>query len=343
VDIPFRHPGKQSCEQKAREGRFADELIGLAESLDFKMSARGWCYHLEEHGLSKADFDKAEALINSLREEGVLPIDLVATSQQRIVEGLENISSYKTANAFAEYLRDVLIPLRASIWTPESQWRTQSTYVELVVEKIDLVGLFSPVCEEFGVTVTNMQGWSDPLTRATQMRRFVLHRDAGRPCRVLYVTDHDPDGLRIAELLQKHYDNLANARWMDGSQIDWTADSVVVERVGLDYDMIENLGLTWIDGLTTGRRNHDGSKRDLADPTHKNHKHPYVQDYLSRFGARKVEANALVARIDEAREWLRGLLPRYIDLVELGRYRRDLNRQREDFLNRVRLTLRTPR
>jgi hypothetical protein len=319
LDIPFRSPGKQSRDQKASESRFADELIELSKSLDFKISARGWCYHLEEHGLSKGDFDKAEVLINSLREEGALPIDLVATSQQRIVEGLEDVSAYKTVNAFAQYIRHSVIPWYASTWTPESQWKTQTTYVELVVEKIDLVGLFSPVCEEFGITVTNMQGWSDPLTRATQMRRFVLHRDAGRPCKVLYVTDHDPDGLRIAELLRKHYDNLANVRWMDGSQIEWTPDSVVVERIGLDYDMIEDLGLTWIGGLTTGRRNQDGSKRDLADPNHKNHKHPYVQDYLSRFGARKVEANALVARIDEAREWLRGLLPRYIDLLELAR------------------------
>lgn len=64
MDIPFRCRGKQSLEQKAYEALFADELIRLAKSLDFKMSSRGWCYHLEEHGLSKGDFDKAEALIN---------------------------------------------------------------------------------------------------------------------------------------------------------------------------------------------------------------------------------------------------------------------------------------
>lgn len=232
----------------------------------------------------------------------MLPIDLVATSQQRIIEGLENVSEYKTAETLSDYLRDEAIPYYGSTWTPESQWETQSNYIEVVVEKIDLVNLFSPVSEgEFGVTITNMQGWSDKLTRATQMLRFVSHSDAGRRVKVLYITDHDPDGLRIADLLPKHCANLANVRWMDGTQIEWTPDLVTVERIGLNYDLIEKLGLTWIDGLTTGRRNQDGSKRDLVDPNHPNHNHRFVQDYLRQYGARKVEANALVVRVDEAR------------------------------------------
>jgi hypothetical protein len=203
--------------------------------------------------------------------------------------------------------------------------------------------LFSPVCEEFGITITNMQGWSDPLTRAKQMLRFVAHEKAGRSPIVLYITDHDPDGPRIAAFLGKHYDRLSNVRWMDGSKIDWTPGLVRIERIGLDYDLIERLGLTWIDGLTTGRRNDDGSKRDLADWRHPNHCQPYVQEYLRKYGARKVEANALVARINEARQWLRGLLPQYVDVAALNRYREDLKTKREDFLTRAQLTLRNGR
>jgi len=232
-----------------------------------------------------------------------------------------------------------MLPVHAEIWTPSSQWENQATYVELVVEKIDLVGLFSPVCEVFGITITNMQGWSDPLTRATQMLRFASHDSAGRVPIVLYITDHDPDGLRIAEFLSEHYDRLFKVRWMDGRKIDWTPGLVRVERIGLDYDMIEDLGLTWIDGLTTGRKNADGSKRDLSDPKHQNYNQPYVQDYLKKYGARKVEANALVARIDEARQWLRELLPRYVNVNALNRYRKELEKQRKDFLDRVELTL----
>jgi len=328
MTIPLRSPGKQSAEQKKRELRFANDLIALAESVDFKLSARGWCYHLEAHGLAKSNFDQAERLINALREEGVLPIDLVATSQQRVVEGLEEVSEHKTAVAFAKHLAREIIPAHIEMWTPRSQWDTQANYVELLVEKIDLIGLFGPVCDEFGVTITNMQGWNDLLRRAEQMLRIVAHRDAGRNPIVLPFTDHDPDGLRIAKLLPEHYKNLANVRWMDGTQIEWSSDSVTVIRIGLDYDLIQSLGLTWIDNLKTSRRNADGTERDLSDPKHKNHRQPYVQEYLKKFGARKVEANALVARIDEARTWLRNLLPQYVDIEALDRYRTEIARQR---------------
>jgi hypothetical protein len=322
------------------EQKFADELVSLARSLDFKMSARGWCYHLEPHGLVKGDFDRAENLINSLREDGILPIDLVAESQQRVVEGLEHVDRYTDEKSFADHLRDIVIPAEADIWTPSSQWDTQTNYVELMVEKIDLVGLFSPVCAGFGVPITNMQGWSDPLTRATQMQRFSRHWLREHKPIALYITDLDPDGLRIAELLKEHYNRLSRVRWMDRSQIHWTPELVRVVRIGLDKKLVDRLKLTWIDGLETGRKNADGSKRDLSDPSHPSHNHAYVQEYLKKYGNRKVEANALVTRIEEAREWLRNLLPRYVDVAALNKYRRRLERKRKSFLRHASLELR---
>ena len=41
---------------------------------------------------------------------------------------------------------------------------------------------------------------------------------------------------------------------------------------------------------------------DLADPHHRDHKKPYVQDWLRDIGPRKVEANALVTAPDAGRE-----------------------------------------
>src|SRR5690348_13382657 len=106
MDIPFRGRGRRTQEQIEQEKEFAKEMISLARSLDFRMFSRGWCYYLEPHGLSKSDFDRAEDLINSLREEGVLPIDLVAVSKQRIVEGLEHLSNYKTPADYFRFLKE---------------------------------------------------------------------------------------------------------------------------------------------------------------------------------------------------------------------------------------------
>ena len=82
VALPKRGPGRPSarsaalCDAKVRE--FCGALLELQSGLDFKASARGWCYMLEPYGLAKGDFDKAEKLINGCRKNGSLPLDFTA-------------------------------------------------------------------------------------------------------------------------------------------------------------------------------------------------------------------------------------------------------------------------
>jgi hypothetical protein len=60
----------------------------------------------------------------------------------------------------------------------------------------------------------------------------------------------------------------------------------------------------------------------------------YVQDYLRRYGARKVEANAMVIRPDESRALLRQTILRYVPedapLVYQGRLRRAQDEARRE-------------
>jgi hypothetical protein len=39
---------------------FAGQVQALCNTISFKVSSRGWCYILEEHGLRKGDFNRAE-------------------------------------------------------------------------------------------------------------------------------------------------------------------------------------------------------------------------------------------------------------------------------------------
>ena len=74
--LPRRGRGRQSAEIQARyeaelEG-FCDAVLEIQSTLDFQVSARGWSYILEEHGLSKGEFDAAqryEEALEPLREE----------------------------------------------------------------------------------------------------------------------------------------------------------------------------------------------------------------------------------------------------------------------------------
>jgi hypothetical protein len=82
--------------------------------------------------------------------------------------------------------------------------------------------------------------------------------------------------------------------------------------------------LVWIDNLQTG------SGGDLANPEHRDHKKLYVQDYLKKFGARKVEANALVVKPQEGRMLCQEAILRYLPSGAIGRYEERLKAVREE-------------
>jgi len=148
------------------------------------------------------------------------------------------------------------------------------------------------------------------------MRRFKKWEARGKQCILLYAGDHDPGGLAISDFLRSNIEELAKA-------VDWSPDNLIIDRFGLDYDFIEANGLTWIDNLETS------SCRNLADPKHPDHFKPYVQNYLKRFGARKVEANALVARPEAGRQLCRRSILRYVPESAIADYRQRVTVQRE--------------
>jgi hypothetical protein len=169
----------------------------------------------------------------------------------------------------------------------------------MLVEKSDLVSVFAPVCRRYFVPLANAGGNADIWQRAEMMRRFAEHEAAGRQCVLLYCGDHDPAGLRISDMLMSNLTDLAGA-------VGWHPGDLVIERFGLNADFIRANGLTWIDNLITG------SGGRLDDPRHPDHKKPYVQDYLSEYGPRKVEANALVVAPDAGRALCRDAILRWL-------------------------------
>ena len=301
IVIPRRARGRLS---PAAEHAYQQQLVSFAaaikaisQRLDFKVSSRGWCYLLEPHGLVKGDFDLGQELINHCRKTGLLPLDICADDSARTFFGVEYLDDEPEKevewrwNSITQWLES---------YTPVSFWDFQSCYVQMVVEKIDLRSLFEPVCAEYLVPIANARGWSDLNLRGGMMTRFKEHEEAGRRPVLLYCGDHDPAGLRISDSLRSNMEELSVA-------VGWRPDNLIIDRFGLNADFIEANGLTWIDNLLTG------SGKDLASPKHPDHHQPYVKTYLERFGARKVEANALVVAATAGRELCRSALLKYIE------------------------------
>lgn len=270
---------------KKKLKQFADIMVEMGDQIGFKVSARGWGYLMEQSGyITKAQFDKVENAVNRCRKEGLLPIDFIAEEMSRAFKGVSQPSSGTVADTLAWMLRDVLSGSRYFI---PKWWEDEKYYIQIVVEKIDLLTLFEPVCEKYKIPIANAKGWQSILQRGDYARRFKEAEDAGLICVLLYAGDHDPDGKRISTTMRKNIEDVADVYWEDGER-GYDPSNLIVERFGLEYDFIIQNGYTWIDNLITG------GGVDLSDPKHRNNKLPYVQAYLKEVGKRKCEANVLV-------------------------------------------------
>lgn len=294
-----------------------DGLISLADTLkrispSFKISARGWCYQLEVEGfITKAEFDKAENAINKCRKEGYLPIDFIAEEAARSFSGVE----FPTKEHPSLILKDNLLSvLDAHLYYTPEWWNGEQYYIQMVVEKIDLKTLFSPICRLYHIPIATSKGWGSINQRAEYARRFKDAEDRGLKGVLLYCGDFDPDGLRISDFLLKNLYDIRGIIWGDG-ETGYNPSKLIIDRFGINYDFIIDNKLTWIDNLITG------SKRDLASPSHRNYYMDYLQHYLANYGIRKCEANAIIPYPDIAEVLVKESIIKYLGKDVLNRFR----------------------
>jgi hypothetical protein len=157
------------------------------------------------------------------------------------------------------------------------------------------------------------------------MRRFAWWEKRGKQCVLLYCGDHDPGGLQISEFIRSNLEDMSRAT-------GWSPDRLIIDRFGLNFDFIAQQKLTWIDNLESGGK---GKYNRLDDPNHPDHSKSYVQNYIKQFGARKVEANALVVRPQEGRELCRRAILRYLPDDAVEKYERRLRGAQEELRDAI--------
>jgi len=313
--------------REAEMREFADGLKEISRQIGFKVSARGWCYILEQNGLiTKAEFNVVENLINNgCRRNGTLPIDFVAEEEARKFSGVEIPEERSPIAYVGDWLDGALNAER--YYTP-NWWKGEACYIQMVVEKIDLKTLFESLCREYHIPIATSKGWSSMRQRAEYARRFKEAEEMGLGCVLLYCGDHDPDGLRISDFLTKNLEDLVDIKWDDDTS-GYNPTELNIERFGLDYDFIIANKLTWIDNLITASGGCIAETVDgkLVQGKTKNGKpHPnfhlsYAQDYLKKYGVRKCEANALVIKPDQGRELCKEAIEKHLGKDAKGRFR----------------------
>lgn len=297
---------------KSRLSDFADMLMDMHYNIGFKVSSRGWCYLMEQAGhIDKSQFGKIEDVINRCRREGILPVDFVAEEDARAFSGVHVPTEGSVDATLKWMMSDVLEGHR--YYTPD-WWVGEDYYIQILVEKIDLKTVFKGVTERYHAPIANAKGWSSILQRAEYSRRFKEAEDRGMQCVLIYCGDHDPDGLRISDTIRKNLEQIKDVKWGDG-QRGYDPSSLIIDRIGLNFDFIKENKFTWIDNLITG------SGKNLASRSHPNHRLPYVQEYLGTVGERKCEANVMVTSPSKARELITDSLTKYLGTDALNRFK----------------------
>lgn len=321
--------GRRPKAEQARYDAFVNDLADLMleqYKQGTRWSTRGWCYALEESGLNKTDFDAAENIIVKLRKDGIIPLDAVLEDPAREWSGFENLD-YADPTSEANWILSGILN-SINCYRPISFWDRQSVFVCMAVEKRDLVSIFEPVCRQYHVPIANFRGSPDLLSRGKALKQFMNQWAVDRPVVVLYCGDHDPAGLRMSgpEMVSNFAD--MHNTILEGKRLIFNHGGFSVDRFGLNADFIKAAGLTWVDNLLTGQK--DKHKiADLADPKHDHHNRPYVQNYIKQFGARKVEANALVVRPEMGRDLCRHAIEKYIDPESVSAFADELLPLRE--------------
>lgn len=288
--------------EKLRE--FADSLLKIQEKIDFKISSRGWCYQLEGYGLiNKSEFDIVQKLINECRKEGYLPVNFTAEDISRDFDFV-----YTSETEPKDFLREYINIIEgASEEYKPSFFENQEYFIQVLVEKIDLKTLFSPICDQYRIPIATAKGWSDINQRAIMISRFRRAESQGKIPVLFYCGDFDPAGVKISDTLRKNINDLKKTT-------GWDSKNLIIDRFGLNYDFIIDNELSWINNLMTS------GKKDLSNPKHQDFKKYNVGEWIKKYGAKKVEANAIITIPELARKLFFETLVNYIPEKEFENY-----------------------
>jgi hypothetical protein len=303
---PHRPSAAVKTAYQDRVAEFCKVILELQSRLDFSVGSRGWAYLLEgERYIDKDEIDAAQDLVNACRKSGDLPLDICSEDDKRAAENVEEIDPdpEEEAARIFDYVQTA-----ERHYTPLSFWDDLDTYVQVGVEKSNVKNLFAKTCAGLYVPIANLGGWADLNVRAGFMRRFAEKEAKGKQCVLLGFTDLDPGGLHIDKFLRSNLEELARA-------VGWHPRNLIIERFGLDDDFVERHGLVWIQNLATSK-----GEYPLNDKRHPDYFKPYVQEYLRKYRARKVEADALLKVPTIGRELCRQAILKYVPANAPRRY-----------------------
>lgn len=154
------------------------------------MTVRQIFYQLVAQHVIENDRGEYQRLSNALvkaRKDGLIPWEWIEDRTRRPREP----SMWQNLSDFLETVRQ---SYRRDIWT------SQSTYVEVWLEKEALAGIFEPKTLAYGVTLVVGRGYNSWSALRDAAMRI---NNMGKPAKILYFGDFDPSGEDIPRALEE--------------------------------------------------------------------------------------------------------------------------------------------
>ncbi len=227
----------------------ANQIIVEYQRQGFTLTLRQLYYQFVARGIipnKQTEYKRLGSIINDARLAGL--IDWAAIEDR--TRNLDTPAAWDDPQS--------LIDICAKTYDID-RWATQSTRVEVWIEKEALAGVIAPICEEFRVPHFACRGYSSQSEQWAAGKRFARYHRNGQNVIVLHLGDHDPSGI---DMTRDNTDRLAM----------FARNDVEVRRLALNMDQVKQY-------------NPPPNPAKLTDSR--------CEGYIERFGAESWELDAL--------------------------------------------------
>lgn len=191
-----------------------NSILSEYQADGYDLSVRQLYYQLVARGYienTQKSYKRICDLVNNARLAGLIDWEMITD------RGRETVTP-RTWKSPAEIIKQAAIQFKLDLW------KTQDSYVEVMVEKQALEGVLIPVCLQWGVRFTANKGYSSSSTLYETGKRLAAV-EPGKACYILYLGDHDPSGLDMTRDIKERLTMFSKG-------------PVEVERLALNYDQV---------------------------------------------------------------------------------------------------------
>lgn len=207
----------------------ANAIIDEYQRQGFTLTLRQLYYQFVARDLipnKQTEYDRLGSIINDARLAGLIDWDAIE-------DRTRFLRSYTTHHDPAAALRAVS---RRYI---EDLWDSQTTRMEVWIEKDALIGVIEPVCGRWRIPYFACRGYTSQSELYSAGKRLADYIDRGQNVVVLHLGDHDPSGIDMTrDNRERVHMFAAGELFMDDEPDERYLENIEFRRMALNMDQI---------------------------------------------------------------------------------------------------------